>query len=105
MRDTLGANLRRIDWSNETLEPFVKDFYRDREMPHIKDMPKDEVDAFRKENQMMIFGNDVPNPVRTFDETTIEPMYLQHLKNMNIETPSAIQQQGIPMALSGRDIV
>jgi len=105
MRDDLGANLRKINWTDQKLEPFLKDFYKERELPHIKNMSKDEVDAFREKNGMLVFGNGVPNPVSTFDETTIEPMYLQNLKEMNIGEPTPIQQQGIPMALSGRDII
>jgi len=105
MRDDLGANLRKINWSDHTLEPFVKDFYKDRELPHIKNMSKEDVDAFREKNGMLVFGKGVPNPVSTFDETTIEPMYLQNLKEMKIGEPTPIQQQGIPMALSGRDII
>merc|ERR1719273_3063588 len=105
MRDDLGANLRKINWSDHQLEPFVKDFYKDRELPHIKNMSKEDVDAFRKKNGMLVFGKGVPNPVSTFDETTIEPMYLQNLKEMKIGEPTPIQQQGIPMALSGRDII
>jgi len=104
-KEYLGANLRKIDWAEHKLEPFVKDFYRDRELPHIKNMSKDEVDAFREKTGMLVFGNNVPNPVKTFEETTIEPMYLQNLKNMKIGDPTPIQQQGIPMALSGRDII
>jgi len=105
MRDDLGANLRKINWADHTLEPFIKDFYKERELPHIKNMTTEDVDAFREKHGMLVFGNDVPNPVSTFDETTIEPMYLQNLKDMNIGDPTPIQQQGIPMALSGRDII
>jgi len=105
MRDDLGANLRKINWADHTLEPFIKDFYKDSELPHIKNMTKEDVDAFREKHRMLVFGNGVPNPVATFDETTIEPMYLQNLKDMNIGDPTPIQQQGIPMALSGRDII
>jgi len=105
MRDDLGANLRKINWTDQKLEPFVKDFYKDRELPHIKNMTKEDVDAFREKHGMLVFGNGVPNPVATFEETTIEPMYLQNLKEMGIGEPTSIQQQGIPMALSGRDII
>jgi len=105
MRDDLGANLRKINWTEQTLEPFMKDFYKDRELPHIKNMSQEDVEAFREKNGMLVFGNGVPNPVSTFEETTIEPMYLQNLKEMKIGEPTPIQQQGIPMALSGRDII
>merc|ERR1719433_1245574 len=101
----LGAGLRHIDWKTQSLEPFIKDFYKERELDHIKNMAPEEVAAKRQKDGMIVFGQDVPNPVNTFEETTIEPMYLDHLKTLNITDPSAIQAQGIPMALSGRDVI
>jgi len=97
--------LRPIDWSKEQLEPFVKDFYKDRELPHIKNMTKEEVDRIREDCQMKIFGENIPNPVSTFEETTLDEVYLNHIKKIGITEPSAIQRQGIPMALSGRDLI
>jgi len=102
---TLGQGLRNIEWQKQSLEPFVKDFYRDRELPHIKNMTKEQVDTIRSDGGMIVFGNDIPNPVTTFDETTVEPVYVQHIKSQGIDLPTPIQAQGIPMALSGRDIV
>ena len=58
--------------SKEQLEPFVKDFYKDRELPHIKNMTKEEVDRIREDCQMKIFGKNIPNPVSTFEETTLD---------------------------------
>jgi len=98
-------SLRPIDWSKEKLEPFVKDFYKERELPHVKAMSQEEVDRVRSESSMIVFGDDIPNPVSSFQETTLEDVYLSHLKKMGIEEPSPIQKQGIPMALSGRDLI
>lgn len=97
--------LRPIDWSKEQLEPFVKDFYKDRELPHVKNMTNEEVDRIREDCQMKIFGENLPNPVSTFEETTLDEVYLNHIKKIGITEPSAIQRQGIPMALSGRDLI
>jgi len=97
--------LRPIDWTKEQLEPFVKDFYKDRELPHIKNMTQEEVDRIRADCQMKIFGKNIPNPVSTFEETTLDEVYLNHIKKIGITEPSAIQRQGIPMALSGRDLI
>jgi ATP-dependent RNA helicase DDX5/DBP2 len=98
-------SLRPIDWSKEELEPFAKDFYKDRELPHIKNMSQEEVDRVRSESGMIVHGDNIPNPVSTFEETTLDDVYLQHLTKMGLTEPSAIQKQGIPMALSGRDLV
>lgn len=98
-------SLPQIDWSKENSEPFVKDFYKDRELPHIKQMTKEEADLMRTESSMLVFGENIPNPVTTFEETTLDDVYLNHITKMGITEPSAIQKQGIPMALSGRDLI
>lgn len=100
-----AMSLREPDWQKEQLEPFVKDFYRERELPHIKNMSPEEVKRIRDECKMTIFGKDVPNPVNTFEETTLDEVYTKHLAKLGITEPSPIQRQGIPMALSGRDFI
>ena len=64
--------LRPPNWELETLEPFVKDFYKAKELPHIKNMDQREVEKIRQECRMIVIGEDVPNPVSTFQETTLD---------------------------------
>merc|ERR1719462_1166089 len=68
-------------------------------------MSQEEVERIRKESAMLVFGEDIPNPVATFEETTLDDVYLNHIKKIGITEPSAIQRQGWPMALTGRDVV
>jgi len=100
-----ASSLKPIKWSPQDSEPFVKDFYKDREFAHIKDMSPEEVARIRSEASMTVTGENIPNPVNTFEETTLDEVYLNHIRKMGLTEPSAIQKQGIPMALSGRDLI
>ncbi|KAL1923657.1 uncharacterized protein VTP21DRAFT_8637 [Calcarisporiella thermophila] len=70
---------------------------------------QDEVIAFRKENRIKIYGNDVPNPLRTFDDLTYQyellPYLNRNLKNAGYDMPTPIQMQSIPIILHGREII
>lgn len=50
----LGKNLRTIDWTKVQLTPFQKNFYV--EHPEVKKMSQDEVDRFRRDNDMILSG-------------------------------------------------
>jgi len=92
-----------IQWPKENLTPFQKQFYK--EHPDVKKMSEDEVRQLRAEMGMMVFGKNVPKPFRSFHESGIPEYCLQYLKKSGIDAPTPIQQQGIPMALSGRDVI
>ena len=47
----------------------------------------------------------MPNPVRTFDEASFPEYVLEQVRKAGFAEPSAIQAQGWPLALSGRDVV
>lgn len=54
---------------------------------------------------MAVQGRNVPRPVETFDEAGFPQYVLSEVKAQGFERPTAIQSQGWPMALSGRDVV
>lgn len=63
---------------------------------------------FRKVRQdwhIIIEGEDVPPPCRTFEELKIPKSIQDMLLKKNIINPSPIQVQGLPVALSGRDMI
>lgn len=68
-------------------------------------MSSSEVEEFRRKHQMHITGTGVPKPVRTFEEASFPDYLLYEIKKAGFTSPTAIQQQGWPMALSGRDLV
>jgi len=100
-----NAEFDNIDWKSESLTTFEKDFYRDRELDIVKNRSPEEVKKIREDLGMVIRGENVPNPIMNFEESTLEADYLRQIKKMGIDEPSAIQKQGIPMGLSGRDMV
>jgi ATP-dependent RNA helicase DDX41 len=56
---------------------------------HYREMPESARDAIRKKFNILVDGDDVPPPIRSFTDTR----------------PTPIQMQGIPIALSGRDMI
>eukprot|EP00913_Durusdinium_trenchii_P018938 g17796.t1 len=49
--------------------------------------------------------NDVPKPIRTFEEASFPDYVLAEIQRANFKEPTPIQVQGWPIALSGRDMV
>ena len=82
---------------------FEKSFYK--EDPAVAARTHGQVEAFRRENQISVQGHDVPKPVETFDEAAFPGYVMSEVKAQGFSKPTAIQSQGWPMALSGRDVV
>ncbi|KAF8250855.1 P-loop containing nucleoside triphosphate hydrolase protein [Wilcoxina mikolae CBS 423.85] len=99
----LGAGLKTQHWDPSTLPKFEKSFYK--EAPSVANRSPQEVEAFRAEKQMRVQGTDVPKPVITFDEAGFPSYVMNEVKAQGFSAPTAIQSQGWPMALSGRDVV
>ncbi|KAL6859311.1 ATP-dependent RNA helicase dbp2 [Trichoderma novae-zelandiae] len=99
----LGAGLQKQDWDFSALPKFEKDFYK--EHPDVSARSPEEIEAFRRKHQMTIAGRDVPRPVETFDEAGFPRYVMDEVKAQGFPAPTAIQSQGWPMALSGRDVV
>ena len=92
---------RRSDLA--TLPEFEKSFYK--ENPEVSDRSQAEVDAFRRKREMTTAGRDVPKPVKTFNEAGFPRYVMDEVKAHCFSAPTAIQSQGWPIALSGRDVV
>lgn len=99
----LGAGLKAQNWDLSTLPKFEKSFYK--EDPAVTNRTPQEVEKFRREQQMTVTGKNVPRPVESFDEAGFPQYVLSEVKAQGFEHPTAIQSQGWPMALSGRDVV
>ncbi|CCH60356.1 hypothetical protein TBLA_0C05580 [Henningerozyma blattae CBS 6284] len=97
--------LVRPDWDAElpNLPAFEKNFYVEHEV--VKNRSDEEISKFRKENEMTISGHDIPKPITNFDEAGFPDYVLNEVKAEGFANPTAIQCQGWPMALSGRDMV
>merc|ERR1719263_1779236 len=68
-------------------------------------MTTHEVEIFYQKNEMNASGNNVPHPVKTFQEAGFPEYILTEFSKAGFKIPTPIQAQGWPMALSGRDVV
>ncbi|KAI0402945.1 Phosphomethylpyrimidine kinase-domain-containing protein [Xylaria palmicola] len=99
----LGAGLSKPTWDLSKLPKFEKSFYK--EDPAVAQRPATEVERFRRDHQITIAGRDVPKAVESFDEAGFPEYVMNEVKAQGFPAPTAIQSQGWPMALSGRDVV
>ncbi|KXT18347.1 hypothetical protein AC579_939 [Pseudocercospora musae] len=99
----LGAGLKQQTWDLNSMPKFEKSFYK--EHPDVAARSQAAVEQFRRDNQITIQGKDVPKPVETFDEAGFPNYVMNEVKQQGFAKPTAIQSQGWPMALSGRDVV
>jgi ATP-dependent RNA helicase DDX5/DBP2 len=99
----LGSGLQKQNWDLSTLPKFEKSFYK--EHPDVAARSQAEVDKFRRDHSITVAGRNVPKPVETFDEAGFPRYVMDEVKAQGFPAPTAIQSQGWPMALSGRDVV
>jgi ATP-dependent RNA helicase DDX5/DBP2 len=91
------------EWKSEDLPPFEKNFYQ--ECAAISQLNVSEVEAIRKSMDITIYGQNVPKPARHFHEANFPEAILKTLERLGFKQPTAIQCQGWPMAMSGRDMI
>lgn len=64
-----------------------------------------EHDELRNKLRILVEGEDIPPPLKSFKEMKLHEAVLAGLKAKNIRKPTPIQIQGIPTVLSGRDMI
>lgn len=72
---------------------------------YIADRDEADHDATRTKWHILVEGAEVPPPIRSFREMKFPAPVLDFLAKRNIRRPTPIQMQGLPVALSGRDMV
>ncbi|ETV70332.1 hypothetical protein, variant 2 [Aphanomyces astaci] len=72
---------------------------------HIARLTEDECDLVRKKWHILVDGDDIPPPIKSFAEMRFPPAILNSLKAKNIIRPTPIQVQAMPCILSGRDLI
>ncbi|KAG0991645.1 hypothetical protein G6F57_004003 [Rhizopus arrhizus] len=98
-----GNGLQDIDWDISALPKFEKNFYT--EHPQVAQRTPEEVEAIRAASSMTVTGYGVPKPIKAFEEANFPSYVMQELAQLGFPSPTPIQSQGWPMALSGRDVV
>lgn len=74
--------------------------------PHyIRNLTEVDHQEVRDKYHILIEGEDPVPPIRHFQDMKLPEPILRYLKEKNIETPSPIQIQGLPVALTGRDMI
>lgn len=71
----------------------------------IQEMTESECDAVRKKWHILVEGNDIPPPIKSFEHMRFPDAILKALKAKNILRPTPIQVQAIPCILAGRDMI
>lgn len=100
----LGAGLSKIDWKHTQLSVFEKNFYI--EHPAVSALtPRDADEIRRKKDITILAGKNIPNPVTSFEYAPFPDYIMCEIEKAKFKAPSAIQVQGWPVALSGRDMV
>ncbi|KAI5342889.1 hypothetical protein L3X38_010765 [Prunus dulcis] len=72
---------------------------------HIRRMPMKQCDLIRKQWHIEVSGEDVPPPIKNFKDMRFPELILKTLKAKGIVKPTPIQVQGLPVILSGRDMI
>ena len=98
-----GNRLRKPNWEMHTLRPFKKDFYVAH--PTVQNRSPFEVEQFRRAKEITVEGHEVPRPIQHFEEASFPDYVMQSISNQGYDAPTAIQAQGWPIAMSGKDMV
>ncbi|CAJ1075818.1 putative ATP-dependent RNA helicase DDX17 [Xyrichtys novacula] len=98
-----GDRLRKKRWNLDELPKFEKNFYT--EHPEMQRMSQYDVDEYRRKKEITIRGSGCPRPIINFHQAQFPQYVMDVLMQQNFKEPTAIQAQGFPLALSGRDMV
>ncbi|CAB1341895.1 unnamed protein product [Coregonus sp. 'balchen'] len=98
-----GERLRKKKWDLDELPKFEKNFYN--EHPDVQRMNQYDLEEFRRKKEITIRGSGCPKPVTSFSQAHFPQYVMDVLIQQNFKEPTAIQAQGFPLALSGRDMV
>lgn len=122
--EELVNSLAKPVWTEQArqrLPTFQKDFYK--EHPEVAAMSEAEVRRIRQEAKIVVTDSSVlsrggitaaeeagglppvPRPITAFSHAGLAESMVERLVSSGITTPSPIQAQAIPVALSGRDMV
>ncbi|KAM6579808.1 hypothetical protein CsatA_003582 [Cannabis sativa] len=71
----------------------------------IRRMSMKQCDAIRKQWHIIVDGDNVPPPIKNFKDMRFPEPILKRLKAKGIVQPTPIQVQGLPVILSGRDMI
>lgn len=71
----------------------------------IVERPRDIVKRIRERFRISVGGEDIPPPIEKFEFFKFPKCIVRYLERKEITSPSPIQIQGLPVVLSGRDMI
>lgn len=71
----------------------------------VRHMSENECEAIRKQWHILVEGESIPPPIKNFKDMRLPEPILKKLKAKGIVQPTPIQVQGLPVVLSGRDMI
>ncbi|XP_053193619.1 probable ATP-dependent RNA helicase DDX17 isoform X1 [Scomber japonicus] len=98
-----GDRLRKKRWDLEELPKFEKNFYS--EHLEVQRMSQYDIEEYRRKKEITVRGSGCPKPITNFHQAQFPQYVMDVLMQQNFKEPTAIQAQGFPLALSGRDMV
>lgn len=96
-------NLEAPNHNSVEYESFEKNFYK--EDPCIACLNPRQVIEKRQSLKISVRGMDVPCPVDAFSQCGFDAKLLKAIDNAGYISPTAIQSQGLPAILQGRDVL
>ncbi|XP_038077601.1 ATP-dependent RNA helicase DDX42-like [Patiria miniata] len=92
-----------VDHTEIKYEPFAKNFYEEHK--DIAALKYSEILDLRKKFGIRVSGFDPPKPVSSFGHFGFDQQLMHYIRKSEYSQPTPIQAQGVPIALSGRDII
>lgn len=102
-RQSLGEDVLPVKFDLNSLPPISKNLYS--EHPDVTARSWENVEDFRRSADITVKGTNVPKPITKFSELNVSGQVMQVINEQNYDSPTAIQAQGWPIVLSGRDMV
>ncbi|XP_066554559.1 ATP-dependent RNA helicase DDX42 isoform X2 [Amia ocellicauda] len=95
--------LAPIDHSEIDYPPFEKNFYNEHEELHI--LTPIQVVELRQKLNLRVSGAAPPKPCTSFAHFGFDEQLMHQIRKSEYTQPTPIQCQGVPIALSGRDMI
>ncbi|TRY98961.1 hypothetical protein DNTS_001232 [Danionella cerebrum] len=92
-----------IDHSEIEYAPFEKNFYNEHE--ELSSLTGADVVQLRNKLNLKVSGAAAPKPATSFAHFGFDEQLMHQIRKSEYTQPTPIQCQGVPIALSGRDII
>lgn len=98
-----GETLRPVNYDSITVAPFRKNFYSPTDAAATRS--PEEIASLYVKHEITTKGRDCPGPMTLFTEGGFPDYILDEINKQGFVKPTAIQSQGMTVALSGRNLV